>query len=130
MQRLARCKELARAISFNCSHFFCFESTLNTNLNSCTSVSRRNYRFAHKVRARDAEIQTMTPRDFPFIHPRHPRYAALRALSQAIACIRKAQGKPCHTHFADGTPEYENAIEDYARDVIRAFCADPDLADF
>ncbi|WP_205962832.1 hypothetical protein [Pararobbsia silviterrae] len=73
---------------------------------------------------------TMTPHDLPFIHPRHPRYAALRALSQAVACIRKAQGKPCHADFVEGTPEYDNAIEDYARDVIRAFCADPDLSDF
>jgi hypothetical protein len=72
----------------------------------------------------------MKDSDFPFIHPRHPRYAALRALSQAVACIRKAQGKRCHTDFEDGTPEYEEAIEDYARDVIRAFCADPDLVDF
>jgi hypothetical protein len=71
----------------------------------------------------------MKDSDFPFIHPRHPRYAALRALSQAVSCIRKAQGKPSHTDFAEGTPEYENAIEDYARDVIRAFCADPDFVD-
>lgn len=72
----------------------------------------------------------MRDSDFPFLYPRHPRYAALKALSQAIACIRKAQGKPCHTDFAEGTLEYDNAIEDYARDVIRAFCADPELADF
>ena len=84
----------------------------------------------HKVCAKSAEILAMKDSDFPFIHPRHPRYAALRALSQAVACIRKAQGKACHTDFEDGTPEYEEAIEDYARDVIRAFCADPDLVDF
>ena len=88
------------------------------------------WRFTHQVCVKDAEIKTMRDSNFPFIHPRHPRYAALRALSQAVSCIRRAQGKPCHADFLEGTPEYDAAIEDYARDVIRAFCADPDFAEF
>lgn len=51
--------------------------------------------------------------------PDHPEYLEARALALSIAAIRKAQGKRNPVDYAVGSPDWEIADEDFARDVLR-----------
>ncbi|MEW6347021.1 MAG: hypothetical protein AB1704_40850 [Pseudomonadota bacterium] len=59
--------------------------------------------------------------DDPFIPfgPEDSQYLEARALALSIAAIRKAQGKKNPVDYAVGSPDWETADEDFARDVLR-----------
>ena len=54
----------------------------------------------------------------PF-RPEDPQYLEARALALSIAAIRKAQGKRNPVDYAVGSPDWETADEDFARDILR-----------
>ena len=77
-----------------------------------------------KVCAKQADILAMNDeQSFPF-GPGHPQYLEARALALSIAAIRKAQGKRNPVDFAVGSPDWERAGEDFARDVLRILSGD------
>lgn len=47
------------------------------------------------------------------------QYLEARALALSIAAIRKAQGKRNPVDYAVGSPDWETADEDFARDLLR-----------
>jgi len=51
--------------------------------------------------------------------PQDPQYLEARALALSIAAIRKAQGKRNPVDYAVGSPDWETADEEFARDILR-----------
>ncbi len=51
--------------------------------------------------------------------PQNPQYLEARALALSIAAIRKAQGKRNPVDYAVGSPDWETADEEFARDILR-----------
>lgn len=51
--------------------------------------------------------------------PEDSQYLEARALALSVAAIRKAQGKRNPVDYAVGSPDWETADEEFARDVLR-----------
>lgn len=51
--------------------------------------------------------------------PGYPAYLEVRALALSVAAIRKAQGKKNPADYAVGSPNWEAADEEFARDLLR-----------
>ena len=77
-----------------------------------------------KVCADQADILAMNDEQSIPFGPGHPQYLEARALALSIAAIRKAQGKRNPVDFAVGSPDWERAGEDFARDVLRILSGD------
>ncbi|MGF7129293.1 hypothetical protein P3T40_000760 [Paraburkholderia sp. EB58] len=72
-----------------------------------------------KVCAEQADILAMNDEYFIPFGPDHPQYLEARALALSIAAIRKAQGKRNPVDYAVGSPDWETADQDFARDILR-----------
>jgi hypothetical protein len=89
-------------------------------------ISRTNLRGISEIRvtrtkvcAEQADILAMNDEQSIPFGPGHPQYLEARALALSIAAIRKAQGKRNPVDFVVGSPDWERAGEDFARDVLR-----------
>lgn len=72
-----------------------------------------------KFCATPAEILAMNNEHFLSFGPGYPGYLEARALALSIAAIRKAQGKKNPADYAVGSPNWEAADEEFARDLLR-----------
>ena len=72
-----------------------------------------------KVCAQQADISAMNDEHSNPFGPDHAQFLEARALALSIAAIRKAQGKRNPVDYAVGSPDWETADEDFARDILR-----------
>jgi hypothetical protein len=62
----------------------------------------------------------------PQITPGSALHRESQALGESIEAIRKAAGKKNPDDFPAGTSEWQDACDDFARDMLRALGVDPD----
>jgi hypothetical protein len=72
-----------------------------------------------KVCEKQADILAMDNKHSTPFGPQNPQYLEARALALSIAAIRKAQGKRNPVDYAVGSPDWETADEEFARDILR-----------
>ena len=72
-----------------------------------------------KVCAELADILAMRDEFIIPFEPQDSQYLEARALALSVAAIRKAQGKRNPVDYAVGSPDWETADEDFARDILR-----------
>jgi hypothetical protein len=58
--------------------------------------------------------------------PGHPRYVEAMSLEATVAAIRKGKGKKNPSDFVPFTAEWDEANDDFLRDLLRALGDDPD----
>ena len=62
----------------------------------------------------------------PQIVPGSASHRESQALGESIEAMRKAAGKKNPDDFPVGTPEWRDACDDFARDIVRVLGIDPD----